>query len=264
MRTPTLLLDAAATLLLGAACAGCGVPARGLCPACRAVLADPRPRPVPSGVGVPVWASASYDDPWRAAIVAYKERRAWHLARPLGDALAVAVAAALAAEGASGPVVLVPMPSRPAAVRERGLDTLHRMTRRAASELRAAGLPIRVEQALAMGSGVADQGGLGEADRWRNMAAGLVVRPGGPGTRVLVDDITTTGASLGAASEALAAVGTPAVAAAVVAATPRRDGRGPARATHREMPRPYDGQTAGKSTETRYVGGMAPTATPPR
>ena len=220
------VLDAAATLLLGAVCAACGTPARGLCPPCRSELADPRTRRVAARGPEPVWAASSYAGAWRDAVVAYKERRAWHLAAPLGRALALAVAEALREAGSGGPVALVPMPSRPSAVRERGLDVTAALARRAASELTGAGLPTRVDRCLTLTRGVVDQGGLGESDRWQNRVGSLVARThSGPVTRVVVDDITTTGASLGAAFGALAGAGTPSVAAAVVAATPRRDGR---------------------------------------
>lgn len=182
---------------------------------------------MPARATLPVWAAAAYAGEWRAALVACKERRAWHLVRPLGDALAASVAAALGGSGVATPVLLVPMPSRPAAVRERGLDVTGELARRAASRLSSVGLPTRVDRGLRLVGGGEDQGGLGEAERWRNMAHRLVARPGRPGVRVVVDDITTTGASLAGAVAALAGAGTPALAAAVVAATPRRDGRRP-------------------------------------
>lgn len=229
------LVDAAAGLLLGAACPCCGVPSWGPCAGCGAELADPRPCPVTasgvSPVGVPVWAASAYEGVWRGAIVAYKERRAWHLVRPLGDALALGVAAALARDeagpgvrGEGGGVLLVPLPSRGAAVRERGLDVTAALAARAASALTQAGLSARVERSLVLARGGVDQGGLGAAGRWQNRAGSLVARPGPQARRVVVDDITTTGASLVAAVSALAAAGVPARAAAVVAATPRRDG----------------------------------------
>ena len=223
----SFLLDAAATLLLGAACAACGLPARGLCAACRRELALPAPRRVPAGVGVPVWAAAPYEGAWRSALVAYKERHAWHLAQPLGHALALAVGEALRGSDASGPLVLVPMPSRAGAVRERGLDVTAELARRAASALTAAGWPALPESSLRLARSVADQGGLGREGRWQNMQHSLVARTGRAGARVVVDDITTTGASVAAAVEALSLAGTPPVAVAVVAATPRRSGLPP-------------------------------------
>lgn len=220
------VVDAAASLLLGAACPTCRTPALGLCRACSAVLADPTPLRVGARGTVAVWAASAHEGPWRDAVVAYKERRAWHLVRPLGDALALAVGEVLREVGLDGPVVLVPMPSRPAAVRERGLDVTAGLARRAASRLTRAGLPARVERSLSLVGPGADQGGLGEAGRWQNRAGSLVARPrAAAATRVVVDDITTTGASLVAALAALARAGHPARAAAVVTATPRRDGR---------------------------------------
>lgn len=235
---PTRLRDAAANLLLGAVCAACRTPALGLCPACRAVLAAPAPRRVTARVAEPVWAASAYEGVWREAVVAYKERRAWHLARPLGDALALAVAAALSGSGVTPPVLLVPMPSRAAAVRERGLDVTAELARRAAAELTRAGLPAGVERSLALARRVADQGGLGEAGRWQNMAGSLTARPRGAAARVVVDDVSTTGASVAAALAALTEAGAAAVAAAVVTATPRRGAVGPATPGARGGPGP--------------------------
>ncbi len=216
------LADAAASLLLGAACAGCGRPGLGLCAACAAELARPEPRAV---ADAGVWAAAAYAGVWRAALVAHKERHARHLARPLGEALAVAVAASLGGRATRLPVVLVPIPSRAAAVRERGLDVTDVLARRAARVLAEVGLPCRVERALTLARGVADQGDLGEAARWANLAHGMAARRCRSGTVVVVDDITTTGATLAAARAAFRRAGHPDVTAAVVAATPRRDGR---------------------------------------
>ena len=175
---------------------------------------------------IDVWAASSYGGAWRGAIVAYKERRAWHLARPLGEALALAVGEAAASVGVRGGVILVPMPSRPAAVRERGLDVTAHLARRAAATLRTAGLPTTVDRGLVLARGGVDQGGLGEAGRWQNRSHSLEARCRGTGTRIIVDDITTTGASIAAAWEALERAGTPASAGAVVAATERRIARG--------------------------------------
>ena len=68
---------------------------------------------------------------------------------------------------------------------------------------------------------VSDQSGLDVAGRRRNLAGAFVAHPHGPGTRVVVDDLVTTGASLAEACRALADAGSPASACAVVAATPR-------------------------------------------
>src|SRR6476660_8770871 len=116
-----MLLDAAADLLLGGRCLGCARPGRPLCRACAEAL--PRgarlawPTPTPPGL-VPPWAAAEYDGTVRALVVAHKERRVLALREPLGRLLAQATCAGLP----PGPVVLVPVPSRPASVRARGDD----------------------------------------------------------------------------------------------------------------------------------------------
>ncbi|MFD7735507.1 ComF family protein [Kitasatospora phosalacinea] len=74
---------------------------------------------------------------------------------------------------------------------------------------------------------VADQAGLGAAERRRNLDGALAVparvAPRLAGHRlVLVDDLVTTGASLAEAARALRAAGCPPRAAATVAATARR------------------------------------------
>lgn len=223
--------DAGASLFLGAVCPGCGVPSASLCAACRSVLQAPRPTLVRGPTGSPAWAAAVYDGVWREALVAFKERQAWALAHPLGGALGRAVAAAVFGE-ASGPLLLVPMPSLPRAVRERGEDTTLLLARRAARALRAAGADARVEACLRHRRRVSDQAGLSAAGRRANLAGALVARPRGEGVRVVVDDLTTTGASLAEAARALARAGTPPAAAAVVAATPRRGRTRPP--THRD------------------------------
>ncbi|MFP5416198.1 MAG: ComF family protein [Actinomycetes bacterium] len=217
------LADAAASLVLGAACPGCGVPCARLCLACADTVADPAPFPVPFAAGLPIVAGAAYDGLWRRVLVAYKERHAWWLADPLGPVLALAVGEALARAGVrTQELVLVPMPSLPRSVRARGLDTTLALTRSAARVLAAHGLDARVEASLHHVRAVADQSGLSESSRHANLAGAMAARAGGAGVRVLVDDLTTTGASLLEACRALAEVGTPASGCAVVAATLRR------------------------------------------
>lgn len=214
-------VDAAASLLLGSACPGCGTPCARLCPACALTVADPRPFQVAEGVV----AAAPYEELWQRCIVAYKERSSWWLAAPLGRALALAVGQCVARHGwPGGGLILAPMPSQPRSVRERGLDTTRLLARTAARTLSASGLPTRVEASLRHVRRVADQSELGESDRRTNVVGALTARVGDPGLRIVVDDLTTTGASLAEARRALAKAGTPASGCAVVAATPRRCG----------------------------------------
>ncbi|NNG18815.1 ComF family protein [Naumannella sp. ID2617S] len=121
------------------------------------------------------------------------------------------------------------MPSVAAAIRRRGLDCTRALARTAARFLAGhAGLRVPVAALLRHRSAVIDQAGLAAAERWQNLAGALVARAGPPGrTAILVDDVTTTGATLAEAHRALLAAGVPVLGAAVVAATVRRSpGRG--------------------------------------
>jgi predicted amidophosphoribosyltransferase len=226
------VVSALADLVLPRTCAGCGTPGAVLCRPCAALLARPRlatPRRFPEGFP-PTVAAASYRGPVRPAVIAFKERGRAELARPLGTALALAVAAvASGVPGAAGPLLLVPVPSSRAALRSRGRDHVRELTRRAVAELRAAGVPAVEARLLRRRGRVQDSAGLSTVARRANLAGSFAlddrVRPGCPGLLILVDDVVTSGATLTEAAAVLARSTSPdgpPVLAAVVAATPRR------------------------------------------
>lgn len=232
------LLDAGADLILGSACVACAEPGRLLCQDCRAALpAGARstwPTPTPAGLAAP-YATGAYDGALRALVLGHKEHRLLGLARPLGDLLATAASAAATdlGIGATTPLLLVPVPSRTAALRARGYDPTLAITRRCARRLRAAGRPTRVARLLRTRPGVADQAGLDAAQRHDNLSGSMAGRPSavrrlsGCRAHVLVcDDVITTGATAREAQRALEALGTPVLAVAAVAATVRRSTRG--------------------------------------
>ena len=223
--------DAALDLLLGGACLGCGRPGRAVCPPCRAGLpAVARlawPTPVPPGLAPP-WAAGEYAGLLRALVLGHKERRLVGLRPLLGDLLARSVVAGAVR---TGPVLLVPVPSRAAVVRSRGHDPTLEVTRAAARALRRAGYDVTVGRLLATRRDVADQAGLSAAERAANLDRSMHQRPRAltraagwrPRVRVVVcDDVLTTGATAREAQRALEAVGLPVSAVAVVAATRRR------------------------------------------
>jgi predicted amidophosphoribosyltransferase len=204
-------MNALLDLVLPRRCLGCGATGAGLCPRC--VPGEP-PMWVPHAV-LPVRAAVPYTGAVRAALLAYKERGRRDLAGILGELLARAVLALPAVPG----LVLVPMPSTRAASAARGGDHLLRLTRRAA---RCGGLRV-APGALRFTRAVQDSAGLGVAARSRNLAGAMTAGPGPAGAvALLVDDVVTSGATLGEAHRALRAAGWPVAGAAVLAATPLR------------------------------------------
>jgi predicted amidophosphoribosyltransferase len=228
-----VVLAALTDLVLPRTCAGCGVPGAQLCTRCAALLARPRlgaPRRFPWGFP-PTVAAGAYRGPIVPAVNAFKERGRAELARPLGAALALAVATVAAAvPERRGPLLLVPVPSARAALRSRGRDHVRELADRAAAELCAAGVPAARFPLLRRRGQVRDSSGLSAGQRRANLAGTFVRDPacGSPPSGallVLVDDVVTSGATLTEAATALAGASRPAalpVVAAVVAATPRR------------------------------------------
>lgn len=228
-------------LVIPVDCAGCGRPRTELCERCRVLIgaaggpagpagpAGPgravgfrgarrvRPSPEPPGLP-PVYAAGRYGDEVRAVVLAHKERGALGLARPLGTALAAAVRGV----GVPGAVLLVPVPSARHAVARRGHDATARIARAAARELRRHGVPARAVTALRQRLPVADQSGLGAAERLANLSGAVAAADGlaallGAAPVVLVDDLMTTGASLTVAADAVSVAGGEVAGAAVVA-----------------------------------------------
>lgn len=226
-------------------CAGCGRAGQRWCAGCGTVLTGtaPRPwRPSPCPTGLPpTWTGPAYDGVVRAAVVAWKDGGRADLTAVLAPVLREVLAAALAgspghraAVAAGSPVVLVPAPSARASVRRRGEHRVHRLVATAVG----AGPSLRVVEALALSRPVADQAGLGAAQRRRNLAGAVRVR--GSRSRavtrlpcVVVDDVVTTGATLAECARALRAAGAGPVVAVTIAATRRRAGPG---TTAREGP----------------------------
>ena len=186
-----------------------------------AVEADLRPWPA----DLPrVAARAAYAGPLREALVAFKDHGRWSLRAPLGSGLAVAVAALLVDAEHPAYVTLVPVAASPGAVRSRDGDHVHELAVAASRVLREAGVETRVVHALRSGRRRLDQVGLGRAERADNLRGAMHPTADAVGLAgvVLVDDLVTTGATLGEAARALRSVGVHPLGAAVVAATRTR------------------------------------------
>jgi predicted amidophosphoribosyltransferase len=156
-----------------------------------------------------VIAAGRYEGALRDAVLAYKERGR----RDLGVPLASLLGAAVRAHDLPG-AVLVPIPSSAGARRARGGDHVLRLSRRVGG----------CTSALRLIRAVQDSAGLDAAARAENLAGAFAARPPRlPGAAaLLVDDIITTGATLGDATRALTHSGWLVAGAAVVAATPLR------------------------------------------
>lgn len=231
------MLDAARDLLLGSTCVGCGRPGRLLCTTCAAAL-EPHPAPAwptprPPGLTGP-WAATSYDGTVRAMVLGHKEHHLLGLARPLGELLALAVATALddlVPGGSGADVLLVPVPSRPGSVRQRGHDPTTSLARAAAARLTTWGTPTACVPLLRTRPGLADQAGLDAVARALNLSGAFrahtpavrrLARAARPWHVVVCDDVLTTGATAAEAQRALRAVGLAPLAVVAVAATRRR------------------------------------------
>lgn len=231
-------LRSAAELVLPLRCGGCDAPGRRLCDACREELADlalpavpVHPWPPPDG-----WpgcdAVLRYDGVASRLVRAAKDGDRRDLLPLMARVLAVGVVRGLArladgrASGGRSEVRLVPVPSSRRSRRARGdapVTTLVRLAAARAGE-DLGGRPV-VAELLRARRPVADQAGLGAAERRANLAGAMAVTASRQvsGRRLLVvDDVVTSGSTLAEARAVLLAAGAAEVGLVTLCATPRR------------------------------------------
>jgi predicted amidophosphoribosyltransferase len=192
-------------------CIDCRAPAppsHALCSACRRRLEYLDRAPVRLQ-DLRVWAPVAYEGPARALVRQLK----FHGAVALADQMAAAIAANAPAGMLAGP--LVPVPSPPVRRRWRGFCHAELLARALAQRT---GLPLLgvLERA-----GETRQVGRARADRLRAPPRFRAVRRGAAAV-LLVDDVVTTGATLGACARALRAQGWRCGRAVAYARTPVR------------------------------------------
>jgi ComF family protein len=211
-----LLYELIATTLAPERCAACDDPVPMLtafCPACALTLV--RAPPVPAhATQSRLVAPFLYGGALARAITRFKYQARPELARPLSAAIVRSMSRLR-----YQPELVVPVPLHPSRLALRGYNQAALL---AAPVARALGAPIAAF-ALARTRDTSQQAKLDRGARLQNLTGAFAVRRPSDvvGKRVLlVDDVRTTGATLGACQDALVAAGAAEVTSAVVARAP--------------------------------------------
>lgn len=144
-----------------------------------------------------VTSSILYSSIAQKVILAAKESHIKRADELVAEAIAHSLRNILRSKSAD---LLIPIPSRRAAVRLRGRQFVADVARQSSQE---SGIPIAM--ALTYQKSVRDQSGLSHVERWNNLQDAFVVKEKDfLGKRVLlIDDLVTTGATLSEAARAL-------------------------------------------------------------
>lgn len=205
-----------ADLVLGRACVLCAAPGRSLCTSC--LTSVRRHSRAPSallgefdpGGPTPLHFALAYRGAGARLILGYKEHGLTALAPALGVLLADAVVAAGRATDAPVPIRLVPIPTerRP----RRGFDALGRILVSTERDLARRGMPSRTMRILEQTGTHRPLKSLDRRGRWTAVRNSIQLRPGVVPRRlteavIVVDDVVTTGATVGEAIRVLRASG---------------------------------------------------------
>lgn len=228
-------------------CAGCGMPDETLCGRCRALLQRPASFPLPSALLGAGFAAARYEGRIREAILGWKDHGDEECDGPFGDALSSLAAGTVPCQPPAplasmcrrfDVVAVVPAPSSPSSERARGRRHVVPLARSVAAALQSRGIRaqavalLRHEQPrrrAVAGKSVEEASVRQRAGRIAHAVTAQPARgflaevgEGATAAAVIVDDIVTTGATMGACAQALAGEGLPAISALCLAATPRQ------------------------------------------
>jgi len=211
------LLTRVLELVVPPFCWECGAgaaPDRPLCRECHVLLRWLGEEQVELS-GVPLWAAVAYEGPARSLVGGLKYRGAPGLARPMAAQIAAGAPAGLLEH----PAALVPVPLHPRRRRRRGYNQAERLARELS---RRTGVPVA--DVLCRRGPDGRQVGRSREERLARLdgAVALRARARPPQRAVLVDDVTTTGATLAACAVALLGAGSGSVRAVTYARTPGR------------------------------------------
>jgi predicted amidophosphoribosyltransferase len=201
------LLDGVLSAPLCAICAVATDPARDLCGRCEGRLACESPPPLAIAGADASWAARPYVGVARELVARLKFRGRLALAR-----VAAGVIAAEAPEGLlTG--VLVPVPASPPRRAWRGFDPAEEIA-----------LALARQRGLTLARPLIRERGPRQVGRPRRERIAnpprVHARSPAPSTAIVIDDVSTTGATLGVCAVALRAAGAERVAAIAFAATP--------------------------------------------
>ena len=191
-------------LLVTPECLGCSLLGTGLCPECQKELRSFTSK----SVGMSVLCVSEYDGWLRERLIDFKNGAA-HLARPLAQLMSPLI---------PGDAIVVPIPTTQQKIRSRKFDTIGLL----AQELARLESGRRFLPVLKLARPVRDQVGLSEAARRTNLSHALTATHNIAHSVFVIDDVLTTGATLGEARRALVIAGARQVSAAVLCGSPKR------------------------------------------
>lgn len=198
-------------VLLPRGCAGCDMPDAVLCDDCRASGGGFMSFAMPGTVSGRAIACGAYRGSLRRAILRWKDHGDEECDGPFADMMADALlSSGLLASDPMPVTTLVPAPSSPRSMRERGRWHMRNVTNSLARSLRRRGMDVDTAALLrttkTSGKSVQMHG---TAQRSRRLQGHIVIaaRPPYPRNVILVDDIVTTGTTARQCAQALNAAG---------------------------------------------------------
>jgi len=176
-------------LVLPTTCVYCRKLGAQICVSCKPEWMHDRAAPLELQLpGLSGVALTAFDGSAAALITAIKDHGQTSLLAPIGEAMG-RVAAERYADLSS--VALLPVPSSRASVRRRGVNLGAMLAARVS---RQSGLPVSL--GLKLVRDTADQRALGAEQRFANLHGSMRYEPQGERGLVIIDDVTTTGATI--------------------------------------------------------------------